>query len=330
MNYFKSDSINELYYYLLEKVNNSPDNTIGNNVKVNINNNGYKECLNINLELTNPCDNKITIKNNPVDYKYADSFLEFIMSGNKFLSEKFLKKYPHCKGFLDSGELPENFSAAYGPKIKRQLPKVIKLLKENPKTRWGIIHILLEEDKKIWDYKTTMEYPCCMSFQFNINDRNELNMITNMRSQNIVAVFPYDIYLYTKIQAFVAKELKIKVGKYYHNMASAHYFDYNQKELDETLNKFQSKGRGIILNKELDQIIDWVFQTSRGKYNKSEIDPKLFILGESMGMGFNIGNATKYLSRYISKVGEKLYDPKDLIKAVHYILLELKRRSIEK
>ena len=129
-----------------------------------------------------------------------------MLSGKPFLPKSFIKKYPHTKKFLDSGELPKTFSAAYGPKIKRQLPKVIKLLKNNKKSRWGIINILLEQDKTVWDWKTTMEYPCCINFQFNINDKDELCMHTNMRSQNIFSILPYDVYIFTELQKLVAKK----------------------------------------------------------------------------------------------------------------------------
>tara|TARA_R100001244_G_scaffold127773_2_gene98546 strand:- start:385 stop:1377 length:993 start_codon:yes stop_codon:yes gene_type:complete len=330
MRHFRSNSPDELYYYLLERVNDRPDNTKGTTVFNHEDDNEYKECSNISLELISPSDNKISIKNKQIDYNYADSFFDFMMMGEKFLPEKFLNKYPHTKRFLDSGELPKTFSAAYGPKIKRQLPKVIELFKKEPRSRWGIINILLEEDKKIWEYKTTMEYPCCISFQFNINDENKLNMIANMRSQNIVTIFPYDLYLFTRLQIYVANKLGLKLGSYYHNMGSAHFFQKNQEDVDKTLIKFESSGRGIVLNKEIDKVINWIYECSKGKYNKSEIDPKLFILGKKLGMGFNIGNAAKYLSRYISNSGKKLYNERDLLKSIHYILLEMKRRSIKK
>ena len=93
------------------------------------------------------------------------------------------------------------------------------------------------------------------------------------------------------------------------------------------MNKAELNGRGIVLNKEIDKIINWVFKTSKGKYNKSEIDPKPYILGKKIGIGFNIGNSIKYLSRYVSNSGLKRYNEEDLIKSIHYILFEIKRRE---
>jgi hypothetical protein len=49
-------------------------------------------------------------------------------------------------------------------------------------------------------------------------------------------------------------------------------------------------------------------------------------LDDVAGIGFNVGNANKYLSRYISKEGEKLNDSKDLLKAIHYLMFEYQRR----
>ena len=87
------------------------------------------------------------------------------------------------------------------------------------------------------------------------------------------------------------------------------------------------KVEGIALSKELQEISEYADKCYSGKYNQSAIDPKPIILGPKTGLGFNIGNAVKYLSRYINENGEKSRNRLDLIKAIHYILFEMKRTN---
>ena len=82
---------------------------------------------------------------------------------------------------------------------------------------------------------------------------------------------------------------------------------------------------GIALDKEIKEISDHASKCYKGKYNQSTIDPKPIILGPKTGLGFNLGNAVKYLSRYINESGEKSRNRLDLIKAIHYILFEMRR-----
>jgi len=84
------------------------------------------------------------------------------------------------------------------------------------------------------------------------------------------------------------------------------------------------------LNKEIKEIREYIVACEKAsKYNKSDIDCMPLILGEETGLGFNVGNATKYLSRYINKEGEKSRNKKDLFKAIHYLLFEIKRLNLK-
>ena len=87
----------------------------------------------------------------------------------------------------------------------------------------------------------------------------------------------------------------------------------------------KKKVEGIELIKEIEEISKYADKCCSGKYNQSTIDPKPIILGPKTGLGVNIGNAVKYLSRYVNESGEKSRNRLDLIKAIHYILFEMKR-----
>lgn len=70
--------------------------------------------------------------------------------------------------------------------------------------------------------------PCCIGFGLRIID-DRLVMQTVMRSQSVVGVFPYDVFLFTYFQELLANELEVELGRYEHVMLSAHIYE---RELD--------------------------------------------------------------------------------------------------
>ena len=65
--------------------------------------------------------------------------------------------------------------------------------------------------------------------------------------------------------------------------------------------------------------------TNDDKYFAATVRTNELILSKNLGMGFNIGNAIKYLSRYTTTGYSKSGARKDLKKAIHYIMFELLR-----
>lgn len=77
------------------------------------------------------------------------------------------------------------------------------------------------------------------------------------------------------------------------------------------------------------QFIDHVNSSylERGKYTGSVLNTKGFIYGErELSMGYNMGQATRYIQRYCSQNDAKSYNPTDLMKCMHYTLFEAVRR----
>ena len=71
------------------------------------------------------------------------------------------------------------------------------------------------------------------------------------------------------------------------------------------------------LIKELQEYVD----TTYGQhYSQNKIQTTEFIIDSGHGMGFCLGNVTKYTQRYGKKEG---YNRKDLLKVLHYALIAL-------
>ena len=92
----------------------------------------------------------------------------------------------------------------------------------------------------------------------------------------------------------------------------------------ENLDKIAEKDPAMY--KSLCQIIDYLASTYGEKYAKSELNNEGIIYSPNLGKGFNMGNATKYISRYITTGFSKSEMPDDLKKSIHYCLFEYTRK----
>lgn len=132
--------------------------------------------------------------------------------------EFMVEHFPNFKMFTDGGTW---FHGAYGPRIKRQIPKVIENLHSDYSSRQALV--------TIWDpaydgYGDVKDTPCTISLQFFIRD-NLLHMVTYMRSNDIWWGLPYDCYQFTMLQANLAHVLGCGVGHYTHNVGSLHLYE---------------------------------------------------------------------------------------------------------
>lgn len=173
-------------------------------------------------------------ENGRSNYEYAQHFFEWMLSGDTDLTKKLTDINPWAKRFVDKTNLPETFSATYGHKIKAQLPLMIKEMKNHrfSSSRRAYITILSEHDHEILKVKTTHEFPCTIGLHF-LPRGQRLNLIVNMRSNNVYSVLPYDVYNFTKLQIHVAKEMGLQTGKYYHQMNSAHVYHGDIRRINE-------------------------------------------------------------------------------------------------
>lgn len=70
----------------------------------------------------------------------------------------------------------------------------------------------------------------------------------------------------------------------------------------------------------LQEILEHINNTYKQHYSKGKYQATDVIIDLGHGDGFNVGNAIKYLSRYGKKEG---YNKADLLKAIHYIVIQL-------
>lgn len=108
---------------------------------------------------------------------------------------------------------------AYGPRLYQQLADVTALLRRDPSTRRAVLAIWTERD-----LTHDGDRPCTLSLQFMVRN-GALQLVVNMRSQDVWLGVPYDLFMFTQLQRSLARDLGVDVGTYVHHVGSLHLYD---------------------------------------------------------------------------------------------------------
>ena len=167
----------------------------------------------------------ITNRNNvkrDFNLKYAKAEWQWYLSGDRNISKlgKLYGKIPEIWKRMADNDGDVNSNYGYQWRRRDQLDKVIKLLKNNPKTRQAAISIYDAKEYDVYWHDT----PCTYAVQFTIlNDK--LNMCVTMRSNDLWYGFCNDQYCFSQLQIMVAEKLAIPVGTYYHFAHNLHLYN---------------------------------------------------------------------------------------------------------
>jgi thymidylate synthase len=143
---------------------------------------------------------------------------------------------PSWKKFSDNGNTIEG--SCYGYKA---------FDRSNPASQWAYCRDLLLNDPDsrravmIFDdineiNPFTRDKSCLTSIQFLQRDC-KLNLIVNMRSNDIYLGLPYDIYLFTMIHELMALDLNCELGIYYHFVGSLHIYDKDIEKVNRNFSR---------------------------------------------------------------------------------------------
>lgn len=196
------------------------------------------EILGLSFEVKDPTTYKFENENiGRIGYDYANDFFNWMLSSDPNSTDEFSKKYPNVKGFLEkpkSKNLPDNFNVLYGPRIKRQLPIILRELQKNKNSRRGTLSILNEEDLLLLEAEEdpNLEFPCCDSATFSVRG-NKLFMNLHMRSNNMGNVAKLDMYLWGRLMCDISELLNLELGSVYYTVVSAHIFEKDLKYFEE-------------------------------------------------------------------------------------------------
>lgn len=130
------------------------------------------------------------------------------------------------KAFRDDG----TFHGAYGPRVRAQLPAVLRRLKTDPSTRQAIV--VLWDPVRDTFVDGLSDYPCTISLQYFIRD-GQLEAHTHMRSNDVWWGLAYDAFQFTQLQITMANVLGIEAGRYYHHANSLHFYTRDEAAADK-------------------------------------------------------------------------------------------------
>ena len=209
----KFNDATEAFDYLLDKIRLD-----------GIDFNGTKALFNVGFYMEDPSQKIIKNKERKFSEKYAESEWLWYLSGDRSVERlgAIHGKIPPI--WLRMADEDGNVNSNYGWQWKRnnQLYKVIAMLENNPNTRQATISIY--DGKEIDSY--SKDTPCTYAIQFTILD-NRLCMSVLMRSNDLWYGFCNDQYQFATLQQWVAENLSIETGWYYHYAHNMHL--YNDK-----------------------------------------------------------------------------------------------------
>lgn len=258
-----------------------------------------KEILNMNLELKNVRDRLVTESWRKLNFPFAIAEWLGTMLGISELS--FFTTFVH--NYVDYSTDGKHVDGSYGERVIEPVPDnaftseifnvnqfkaAIDMLKKNPDSRRAVVAIYNWMDLYGYGGKNT---PCTLNLQFLIRN-DKLLMFTNMRSNDAVKGLTNDLIVFTMAQEFVANQLGLKCGSYFHNAASFHLYeeDWKYAHLPQTI-RFSSIMQPM-------PTFDWMDLTHLAKvYWVASSDHKEFMSAMEMLRGneylLNLGAAAR-------------------------------------
>lgn len=117
-----------------------------------------------------------------------------------------------------------------------QFKYIVESFERDINTRQAVISIAdpakdcFDTDGKL---KITKDYPCTRSLHFQVNTDGELDMIVDMRSNDVLWGFSaINLFNFMLIQEYFANIIGVPVGRYYHKADNFHFYDNFRSKLE--------------------------------------------------------------------------------------------------
>lgn len=217
------------------------------------------------IRVKNPRTRMINHELRNVSISFAIGEWLWHMEGRNDL--KMIQYYaPSYYKYSDDGK---TLNGAYGPRIKKSLTKIVETLKKDPDSGRAVVPIYWKEDAG----HDSNDIPCTIGFQFLIRN-NKLNMIVNMRSNDIFLGFPYDIFNFTMWQEYVACKLNIDIGTYTHIANSLHFYEKDREKIIRAsmVETVKENEMGKMPKEDLEKQLSLLYEIEEKIRNKQEYD----------------------------------------------------------
>lgn len=125
-------------------------------------------------------------------------------------------------------------AGAYGPRIARHLPYVVRTLTQDPDSRQAVIPIF--DDRAT---RPSKDVPCTLSLGFYLRE-GEVHVTAFMRSSDAWLGIPYDAFSFAMIGHVVAAAIGARPGSVCITAGSQHMYDRDRAAVEAFVGTYQS------------------------------------------------------------------------------------------
>ena len=163
----------------------------------------------------------ITNQARKMAYGFMFGEAAWIVSGSNWLSAIAY----HMKRYADFSDDGVFLNGAYGPKVAEQYTYVVNTLLNDPDSRQAVIGIWRERPA------ASKDIPCTLTMQFFIRNK-KLHAVVNMRSQDAVWGFSYDIFTFSQVANMIRvlllnQGVAVQLGSLHVQVGSAHIYEHH-------------------------------------------------------------------------------------------------------
>ena len=174
------------------------------------------EIPNVTVLVDNMADAHVLNTDRRINLKILATEYMHLLGGLSSLEQLDLASNGRFTQFANDGRL----LGAYGPRIRYQLPRVVRLLQRDPDTRQAVLSIWTGREHDV----ESRDVPCTLAIQFLLRD-DRLNVRVTMRSNDMVLGVPYDWWMFSRLGMSVASSLGVEPGSYAHTVGSMHLYE---------------------------------------------------------------------------------------------------------
>lgn len=215
MNYYSSNSFNQLYFNLLQSA-------FYNTTKLNDSRTGKVKDLGRTVyQVKNDSFRLCFLKKRDLNPFFAFAEFSWILEGSNKLKplEYFISSYNQ---FSDDGD---TLNGAYGFRLKKyfefnQINKAIELLTDNKNTRRIVLTMYSPKDLLI----NSKDIPCNTTIYLKIRN-SKLDITVLNRSNDLFLGVPYNTFVFYLLQVYISNAINCKIGTQTHYTDSLHLYE---------------------------------------------------------------------------------------------------------
>ena len=170
----------------------------------------------------NPDRNFLANPRRKLSSTYAAAEFLWYMS-RKSTIEALVPYAPQYKNFAEDGTAHGAYGNRWATNCEAgdQIGLLLEVLKAHVESRQAIVTMWDANDLPHARTLDKKDMPCTLSYQFR-HRHGWLDMICTMRSNDAWLGFPFDVFVNTCLQRFIAAQLSYRVGWYCHQASSMH------------------------------------------------------------------------------------------------------------